>query len=230
MLNKKYIPSIITSINLALGVVAILINAPMISPWLILLCAVLDAFDGALARKLNAITKFGGELDSLADLVSFGVAPAYLYYTNVLTHANQEAAIAVTVMLVIFGALRLAKYNSTKVKKSDFSGMPIPTNGLFFTFISYEAYSKSMVDFSSNTFIWLALPVVFSLLMVSNFTFFSIKKSNTKSKKVLLTIFTTLFFVSIPLTIITGYPAIPIGILLYILTTIIIYSPKEKAA
>ncbi len=230
MLNKKYIPSTITSINLALGVSAILINDPIISAWLILLCSILDAFDGAIARKLDAITKFGGELDSLADLISFGLAPAYLYYTNVLPHVNSELAIVVTVILVIFGALRLAKYNTMTVKKSDFSGMPIPTTGLFFTFLSYEAYTKSMLDFSSNTYIWVALPIIFSALMVSKFTFFSIKKAHTKTKKVLQIIFTTLFFVSIPLTIATGYPAIPIGILLYIITSVIIYSPKEASA
>ncbi len=223
MSTKKYIPSFITSINLALGVTAILINDPSISPWLIFISAILDVFDGAIARKLDAITKFGGELDSLADLVSFGMAPAYLYYSYVLTYCESKQAIAVTVILVIFGALRLAKYNSMKEKNSDFFGMPIPTSGLFFAFLAYEAYNKSLIDFSSYTFIWLILPIVFSLLMVSNFTFFSIKKSHTKKKKVLKTIFTAIFFIGLYIAIATGYPAIPIGIILYIGASLFLY-------
>ena len=81
---KKYIPSTITLLNLTCGFMAIILNDILWSPILIGVGGLLDFFDGFLAKKISAISDLGKQLDSLADLVTFGIAPAFLYYQHIL--------------------------------------------------------------------------------------------------------------------------------------------------
>lgn len=118
-MNRKHIPNILTTINLVAGVMSLILVMADSYNWaaaLILFAALMDSMDGKVARRLQASTLFGKELDSLSDLVSFGVAPAILAYAWVLDSMGIIGLVA-AVIFVICGALRLARFNS-----QDFSG------------------------------------------------------------------------------------------------------------
>ena len=142
---KKSIPNFITISNLFLGFTSIILLALSINSnteyiktacYLILFSTVLDVLDGKIARKLNISTDFGKEIDSLADLVSFCIVPSFLvfvYYTVVLPDYIQlSMLILLSSFPLIFGAVRLAKYNSlTEMRDSDkYLGLPTPSNAI----------------------------------------------------------------------------------------------------
>lgn len=134
---KKYIPNILTFLNLSFGVVAILevINTKYIfAAACILAAALVDRYDGKIARALNVSSEIGKELDSLADLVSFGVAPAILilFKFGLNTHLLGVAAM---LYYIICGCYRLAKYNIS-VFDGVFSGIPITICGGILAVIS----------------------------------------------------------------------------------------------
>ncbi|HHB52764.1 MAG TPA: CDP-diacylglycerol--serine O-phosphatidyltransferase [Saprospiraceae bacterium] len=224
---KKHIPSTLTAMNLASGFVAIILNDPFYSPLIILIGGFFDLLDGAVARKLNASSDFGAELDSLADLITFGAAPAYLYYHHVLGNQNHIAAIIVTTLLVVFAGLRLAKFNIDTQQKSSFTGLPTPSTGLFFAFLVYEQYSKTIIDFNQTPFIWMALPVIFALLMVSPLPFLAMKKGNDRRKKIIQTLTGIIFILSVILWLITGMPFIPLAFILYIFISLLFCRSKK---
>jgi CDP-diacylglycerol--serine O-phosphatidyltransferase len=133
---------VVTFTNLGCGFVALLLMAEgqvKLATSLLLLATVLDFFDGALARMAGHGSSFGKELDSLADLVSFGVAPAYLAYIA-QTGPSQLVVGAVSLMFVFCGAWRLALFNVTESGR-DFRGMPITIGGGLLTAIAYMAYA-----------------------------------------------------------------------------------------
>ena len=219
----KSIPSFFTSMNLASGFAAILINDPYLSPLVILLGAFFDLLDGAAARKLNATSDFGAELDSLADLVSFGVAPAYLYYNHILASSDKVVSAISVSFLVVFTALRLAKFNIDTGQKTSFTGLPSPASGIFFAMVVFESHSPKLFQFENNQFLWLLLPVAFSFLMVSPFKFYALKKSEQKYNSVLTLIIVSTFVLSGLIWIITGFPAIVFAFIIYIFVSFIYY-------
>ncbi|MHB1042323.1 MAG: CDP-diacylglycerol--serine O-phosphatidyltransferase [Eubacteriales bacterium] len=124
------IPNLCTAINLLLGVTALaaIQNAnPKLSAVLIVLAALLDRVDGLLARRLNVETQFGKEFDSLADLVSFGVAPSALAY-SVIVKSLPEIGLLCFVVFTLCGAFRLARFNISS-HPSYFLGVPITAAG-----------------------------------------------------------------------------------------------------
>ena len=219
---SRHIPSTFTAANLTLGFIAILINDPFYSPFLIIASSFFDVADGAIARKFNSTSLFGAELDSLADLVSFIIAPAYLYYNHVLESAPEFQSIMVTCILVVFGALRLAKFNIDTEQKTNFKGVPSPTTGVFFSFLVFEKHANTVLNYDENIIIWLILPLIFAYFMISPFRFISLKKSNSRKKKILLIVFTIMFVTSLILWAITEMPFVPLAILIYIVTSILL--------
>lgn len=126
----EVLPNIFTGANLVFGMLALVYAIEdkfVIGSVLILIAAVLDRFDGKLARKMGASSEFGKELDSLADLVSFGVAPAVTAYLWRLDNLG-VAGILVMVLFVLCGALRLARFNIMNVSEY-FLGVPITIAG-----------------------------------------------------------------------------------------------------
>lgn len=107
--------------------------------WYVVLSAICDSLDGLMARLTNSASEFGVELDSLADVVGFGVAPSYLIYALAL-HEWGALGILVSAAPLIMGALRLARFNVQLVgfSKDHFSGMPIPLSAL--TLVSFVMY------------------------------------------------------------------------------------------
>lgn len=171
----KILPNLLTFGNLACGFTAIIIMSEwgdyITVFWIILLGGLFDALDGAVARLTNTTSQFGIEIDSLADIVSFGTAPAFILYSFYL-HTFGNFGIVLSILLVVAGGFRLARFNAAKtgLKKDYFEGMPIPLSAL--TILSYIV-SMSTFEHSESIFAAWTIPLVLllSLLMVSKFRF-----------------------------------------------------------
>lgn len=136
--------------------------------------AVFDFCDGATARLLDAYSDLGKDLDSLSDLVSFGVAPAMLILNTMITAGSPLWAAFITLMIPACGALRLAKFNNDTTQSSVFKGLPIPANAIFWI----GAYA--WIDkYCYPGWVPVAIAVVLvSLAMTANFRMFSLKFKN----------------------------------------------------
>ncbi|SEP07905.1 CDP-diacylglycerol--serine O-phosphatidyltransferase [Paenibacillus sp. OV219] len=130
----KSIPSLFTVANLFLGIVAIILifpeNAkPEVAAMMVIIAMLMDGVDGRVARALNAQSEFGKELDSLSDVISFGVAPAFIMYSVAFQELNPAPAWIITALFPICGALRLARFNVVSGMPGYFIGLPIPAAG-----------------------------------------------------------------------------------------------------
>ena len=206
---KHWYPSSLTLLNLALGFVAILLDHPVYSLLLILIGCFLDVFDGILARLLKATSDFGKELDSLADIVTFGIAPAFLLYQHCLDHTVLN--LVLVTLLPLFSAIRLAKFNNDASQKSNFAGLPTPANGLFFASIPYLAQT---MEINPIPFI-----LVFSLLMVAPLRMFAFKDVGKGGPD---TVFPFLFLVIVlAASFFLSLNVIPFGVLVYIILSVL---------
>ncbi len=179
---KKSIPSALTCMNLALGFTAILLNHPVLSPILIIAGALFDVTDGIAARALKATSEFGKEIDSLADLITFGVAPAFLYF-NIMTHTIWSVIFLAA--LPVGAAIRLARFNLSTDQTVVFKGLPSPANGLFFCTFPL-LIQKDIITFEYNSFtlgILYAFPLLFAILMNMGVPLFSLKSIKYGLKK-----------------------------------------------
>jgi len=174
MIEKKYLaPNGCTLSSLTIGLIAIqqVVNSNYIQAcWLITLCMVLDLFDGTLARKFEAYSNFGAELDSLVDFLCFGIAPAFLAYNMLLIQKPLYGGI-LCIFFVICAASRLAKFNTNLDDlevKHDFKGLPVPAAAALI--ISYIIFHNQIPHkmFVSNL---IAVILFGSLLMISNVQF-----------------------------------------------------------
>lgn len=171
MMFTKSIPNIFTIANLFLGIIAILLvidGRPELAALMVLVAMVTDGLDGRVARALNAQSEFGKELDSLSDVISFGVAPAFIMYVV----AFQESGILgwiVTAIFPICGALRLARFNVVSGVPGYFIGLPIPVaGGALSTLALFQA------DLTQTVLMLSVL--LLSYLMVSNVKYPSFKR------------------------------------------------------
>lgn len=170
----KYIPSAITIGNLLCGMIALLIADPLYSPLLILLAGLLDLFDGAAARALNAVSPIGKELDSLCDMVSFGVVPAYLYY--LLAPEDNLIILLPSLTIVACAALRLAKFN-TLPPSQDFIGLASPAAALCLIGLALSHYYQqpAILTYFNSSFLYIAGGILIGVAMVVNLSMFSLK-------------------------------------------------------
>lgn len=128
----KSLPSLFTVGNLFLGIVSIILifnEKPDYAAIMVIVAMLLDGLDGRVARALNVQSEFGKELDSLSDVISFGVAPAFVIYAVAFQEVNPLAAWTVTAFFPICGALRLARFNVVTGSPGYFIGLPIPAAG-----------------------------------------------------------------------------------------------------
>lgn len=148
--------------------------------WFIFLALIFDGLDGRVARLTNTASHFGVEFDSLADIVAFGVAPALLLYLYV-GETYGRIGIVVSALFIIFGAVRLARFNVTtsRIEPSVFIGLPIPTAAIMISLaiLVMERYPP----LHPYKVLMLPLAVVLALLMVSNIRYPSFKKINFKA-------------------------------------------------
>jgi len=160
---RSFIPNALTALNIVLGVSALIstLNGAFSTAALLIVAAlVADGLDGRVARYFNTSSEFGKELDSLCDVVSFGVAPAILAYVFALQEYGIVGVLAAAAFATC-GALRLARFNvNTGVVKGYFMGLPIPASGcVIATYV--------MLGIKSPSWLLLALTVIFAYLMVS---------------------------------------------------------------
>jgi CDP-diacylglycerol--serine O-phosphatidyltransferase len=178
---KKHIPNSITCLNLFSGCVAVFLafkgnyEGAIIA---ILLAAVFDFFDGFAARLLKAYSPMGKELDSLADMVSFGVAPGAIVF-SLLSETNVCEWLPFLAFLIpVFSGLRLAKFNIDERQTTSFIGLPTPANAIFWAGLAFS-YSTFLI---SNYWILVALTIIFSYLLVAEIPMFSLKIKNLSWK------------------------------------------------
>ncbi len=151
--------------------------------WAILIAMVFDGLDGWVARMTSSTTKFGLELDSLSDIVAFGVAPALLLYTWSLNEYGR-VGIATAFLFAACGALRLARYNVQMLseEKRFFTGMPIPAAATIVASVVIFYHSFSLEPPGKNLLI-LMLAWILSLLMVSTLRFHGMKELDLTKRK-----------------------------------------------
>lgn len=160
---KSRIPNIFTMANLGLGVLAIINmfhGEFYISGLLILFAGLFDRFDGMLARRFNATSSIGKELDSLCDLISFGIAPAMLIWNISLNEFGVIGSL-VTIMYAISGAYRLARYNVSSFD-GVFMGVPITLAGGIIALLSLY-----MLSYSVSVYVVFGLMIFLSYAMIS---------------------------------------------------------------
>ena len=228
----KHIPNTVTSMNLFAGTLSIVYSAQddyKMAFYMIILAAVFDFFDGFLARILNATGEYGKILDSLADIVSFGVAPGIMLFYTIQSSSIPSCAILqqlpplsyAPLIIPVFSALRLAKFHLDTRQTSAFIGLPTPANALF--------WGSLLVMLQQQNFILGNLPVLpaylillallSSLLLVSEIPMFSLKiKTLSFRKNQILYIFA---LITLILLVLLGWNAIALIIFLYIIINII---------
>ena len=187
--------------------------------WAIIIANIFDGLDGWVARLTNSTTKFGIQLDSLSDLIAFGVAPAILIYSWGLQPFGRLGWGA-AFLFVICGALRLARYNvqmATEENKS-FVGLPIPAAGTILASLVLF-YNELLGAMGGKNFILLFLPFLLATLMVSTIRFYSLKIIDFKNRKP----FWLLVVIVVAFVFIFMYPEIVIFIvsIIYMLLGII---------
>ncbi|EIF51012.1 MULTISPECIES: CDP-diacylglycerol--serine O-phosphatidyltransferase [Sulfurovum] len=180
MKNAKLIyilPNLFTASSIFVGVISMVEASKgniILASWLILLALVFDGLDGRIARMTNTTSQFGVEFDSLADIISFGIAPAMLLYFFIGNEFGRFG-ILVSALYVIFGAIRLARFNisTAKTDPNVFIGLPIPTAAIFVSMWILLFYKYTLEDYG---IILLFLTLGIAVLMVSNFRYPSFKK------------------------------------------------------
>jgi len=227
---KKHIPNLITCCNGLLGAISVVFALKGFfetAVVLIICAAVFDFLDGFLARYLKVQSLIGKDLDSLSDIVSFGVAPAAILFvwmgfcfTN-LPHEWQFFPLTLlpyfAFIIVPFSAYRLARFNNDTRQQDFFYGLPTPANAFFIAFLPFAADHLPFLD---NFWVLMSITLVFSILLVSEFPMFSLKFSSLTFKKNWVRYL--FLFLSAILLIAFQLAAFPLIILLYILISLIL--------
>lgn len=192
---KKHIPNTITLLNLIAGCVGIYLvfrNNLTGAALCIWIAAVFDFFDGFAARLLRVKSDLGLQLDSLADMVSFGVLPGFIMFILIEnmsmvepgTLINPEYSPFLALLIPVFSALRLAKFNIDERQTEEFIGLPTPANAFFisgFPLVLYqighseEISNIMIVQTLFNPYFLVAVCIIFSLLLVAEVRLMSLK-------------------------------------------------------
>ena len=221
---KKHIPNLLTCGNLLAGSLAVVFtlyhHRADVAMALIVLAAIFDFFDGLVARALGVSSPIGKDLDSLADVVSFGLAPATLvWYTLQGLDITSVWSYGVF-LLVAFAALRLAKFNNDTRQSTSFLGLPVPSNALFF--LGYTS-SLSMVVFLLGSVgalvVTLVLTLLFGSLMLGELPMFSFKLTKAPLRALWKQI--ALVVVSVVSILIFGWAGCSIAIAFYLFLSLL---------
>ncbi|MEQ8474775.1 CDP-diacylglycerol--serine O-phosphatidyltransferase [Fulvivirga sp.] len=216
---KKHIPNLLTSSNLVCGCLGIIYCFQgdfKLAVYLIWIAMLFDFLDGFAARLLKVSSPIGKELDSLADMVTFGVLPAILILQLIEQHETGPIKY-IALLIAVFSALRLAKFNVDDKQQSVFIGLPTPANALFlssliFVFERFPAFNQ--------LYFLVGVAVIFSFLLVAPLELFALKFKNYawKGNEVRF-VFLLLSLISI---VFLQFLALPLIILGYILLSFVI--------
>lgn len=225
---KKHIPNTITCCNLLSGCVAAVYafeGAYPIAFACIIMGAVFDFFDGLSARALKVSSPIGKELDSLADVITFGLAPATMVFSWLRecadAHLDMLVAFAMpfaAFLLVAFSALRLAKFNVDERQTTSFIGLPTPANALFWGALVIGSHD-TIVAAPYGWLLVLALVLLFSWLLVAEIPMFSLKFKNLswKSNRIVY----IFLLVSLVLLVLLGFTGLSAVIGWYIILSVL---------
>jgi CDP-diacylglycerol--serine O-phosphatidyltransferase len=236
-----WVPNTITSLNLLSGSLAVFFAINGQLGWaavFILAAAVFDFLDGFSARLLKAYSSIGKELDSLADLVSFGLAPAAMVFTMmeltlfgkyqpiqyIQANWSQWIALYSSLVITVAGAFRLAKFNTDDRQSEQFLGMPIPANAIFFAslgLILELGTKQSIIPIILNKNVLLASVFICSFLMVSELPMFNIKFKNLHLRENAIRFF--FLGTTVLMLIFFQVYALPLIIIWYVLLSVITY-------
>ena len=247
----KQIPNIFTLLNLFFGCLAIVlivqtgltlsvdasgqqtIEIPQKIYWasvFIGIAAVVDFFDGFVARLLKASSEMGKQLDSLADVVSFGVAPGMIVFEFLRrSYASEQNGLDINTLYLLpafiipcAGAYRLARFNIDTEQSYGFKGVPIPAAGLLiasFPLMYWYSNSEWVVNLLQNKWFWYALIVAVSYLMVSTLPMMAMKFKNPNLKSLLP--FIIIAIIAIVTAIFFGWLAVPVTFIAYVILSLI---------
>lgn len=170
-ITRAVVPSLFTTLNAFCGFMSILHASKgqiELGAWFIILAAIFDSLDGIMARITRSSSQFGVELDSLADVVSFGAAPSLLIYQAHLFTLN-NVGILISAMPLVFGAIRLARFNVQLAgfDKEHFSGLPVPFAAITICAYLLQYYTEGYGLHGESKLAFAPLIVALSLLMVS---------------------------------------------------------------
>ncbi len=194
---KYFFPNVLTILNLLLGCVAIIIvfkgQNEYHAAWFILMAAIMDFLDGIVAKALDAKSEFGAQLDSMADMVSFGVAPSVMIFNwlnMVLTKLSEQSTyewisanfvqtliILCSLLFAVGAAIRLARFNVSASEKNYFEGLPTPAAALIIAsiWLIINSETKWITALIWNIYFVFAVLVLLVVLMVSNLKMINLK-------------------------------------------------------
>ncbi|MEO5975919.1 MAG: CDP-diacylglycerol--serine O-phosphatidyltransferase [Chryseolinea sp.] len=211
----KHLPNFLTCCNLVCGCLGIIFlwegtNVP--TAYFIWAACIFDFFDGFAARLLKYSSPIGKELDSLADMISFGALPSLFMYRWLVTESHAQFLPYLALIIAVCSALRLAIFNIDETQSDSFRGVPTPANTLFLTSLPFLEDSVFHIHFGYITLI--IISIVFSLLLVSRFELFALKFKNFSFADNKLRF--AFLLISVSLIGILQFAALPVIILLYI--------------
>jgi CDP-diacylglycerol--serine O-phosphatidyltransferase len=253
---RKNIPNLITVLNLLSGTMAVIFafnGSLYYAGWMVLLAAVLDLFDGAFARLLKVSSPIGADLDSLADAISFGLAPGLILYKmmwlNEFKAANGylpydfldrpiDSVIYlmpfIALWMVAAGVIRLARFNNDPRQSTSFIGLPIPSNGLFFAFLPIVFHDAirhtgpvwdAVLTILSNNYNLAILAILIPTMMLAPVPMFSLKLKSKNWKDYIPQI---IFLLIASVIFLYGrFLVVPLLILLYIIYSLISLITKK---
>ena len=231
---RKHIPNTITCCNLISGCISIYLTLNgfhFAAALMIFAAAIFDFFDGFAARALDAKSPIGGELDSLSDVVSFGVAPSFILVHHLKLMGvgwmvgDVDVFVFLAFVLAAFAAVRLAKFNIDTRQTSSFLGLPVPAVGLFIASLSIMMMHINenglLMKTVNNPYFFIGMILMFSWLMVSEVPFFSFKVKSLRfadnKLRYVLVVFAVVSFA------VFQWVALPFIFLFYILLSVIFY-------
>jgi CDP-diacylglycerol--serine O-phosphatidyltransferase len=239
---KRHIPNFITILNLLAGcfaIVSISKGELTAASWWIIAAAAFDLMDGLVARLTGTVSDIGKQLDSLADIVSFGVAPAYILYVligNAIGISDQESSYGLYIpyaafVIPAFAALRLARFNIDEEQVNNFKGLPTPAAAFLILSFPLILNCKLVVipwlnTGLSNPWVLLALSVTISVLMVSSIPLFSLKFKSifwkyNRSRFIFI-------IAAIGLFLYLRFASVPFILLLYIILSLLNLNEPEE--
>jgi CDP-diacylglycerol--serine O-phosphatidyltransferase len=247
---KNAVPNTITIISLVLSSWSIILTFEgnlSLAAHLLIICCICDFLDGFAARLLKVNNPLGAQLDSLVDMIAFGLAPAMLMFQFTKNlHAENPIQILtdypwlfyITFLIPILSAFRLAKFNIDTRQTKSFIGLAVPAHATFYIFaviVYLHPELPALIDVKpilipifSNPLIMLGLTVLLSFMLIAEVPMFSLKVKNLKWSENQTPL--TFLFILITLSVLINIAAFPIIILLYIVWSIIakyIGSPKS---
>jgi CDP-diacylglycerol--serine O-phosphatidyltransferase len=253
----KQVPNLFTLLNLLFGCLAIvmilqpgltisidssgqqMVEVPQKIYWAsvyIGLAAVIDFLDGLVARLIKGSSEMGKQLDSLADAVSFGVAPGMIAFEFLrLSYASQQNGLNVNMLCLLpaflipcAGAYRLARFNIDPEQSYGFKGVPIPAAGLLiaaFPLIYWFSSATWVINTMQNKWFWYAVIVVVSYLMISTLPMMAMKFKGITVKKMMP--FIILAVIGIVTGFIFGWLAVPVTFIAYVLLSLLTHKQSS---